>query len=160
MERFSRKATWEPIKNLENIYWEVEKYDRDYPEDKEINISDDDNTFHTFKSNKSKYKKRNINNRNNNINLSESQEFLNKKKKNQKINYNKISKNKIEFKEIKGIRKIKQNTFIVSVKCFDKEKKKEFISEVNLPIIKRMNPQLLNNFLDEVQEKNLIIELI
>ena len=154
------QATWEPIKNLENIYWEVEKYDRDYPEDKEINISDDDNTFHTFKSNKSKYKKRNINNRNNNINLSESQEFLNKKKKNQKINYNKISKNKIEFKEIKGIRKIKQNTFIVSVKCFDKEKKKEFISEVNLPIIKRMNPQLLNNFLDEVQEKNLIIELI
>ena len=154
------EATWEPIKNLENIYWEVEKYDRDYPEDKEINISDDDNTFHTFKSNKSKFKKRNINNRNNNINLSESQEFLNKKKKNQKINYNKISKNKIEFKEIKGIRKIKQNTFIVSVKCFDKEKKKEFISEVNLPIIKRMNPQLLNNFLDEVQEKNLIIELI
>ena len=154
------QATWEPIKNLENIYWEVEKYDRDYPEDKEINISDDDNTFHTFKSNKSKFKKRNINNRNNNINLSESQEFLNKKKKNQKINYNKISKNKIEFKEIKGIRKIKQNTFIVSVKCFDKEKKKEFISEVNLPIIKRMNPQLLNNFLDEVQEKNLIIELI
>ena len=154
------QATWEPIKNLENIYWEVEKYDRDYPEDKEINISDDDNTFHTFKSNKSKYKKRNINNRNNNINLSESQEFLNKKKKNQKINYNKISKNKIEFKEIKGIRKIKENTFIVSVRCFDKEKKKEFISEVNLPIIKRMNPQLLNNFLDEVQEKNLIIELI
>ena len=154
------QATWEPIKNLENIYWEVEKYDRDYPEDKEINISDDDNTFHTFKSNKSKYKKRNINNRNNNINLSESQEFLNKKIKNQKINYNKISKNKIEFKEIKGIRKIKENTFIVSVRCFDKEKKKEFISEVNLPIIKRMNPQLLNNFLDEVQEKNLIIELI
>ena len=154
------QATWEPIKNLENIYWEVEKYDRDYPEDKEINISDDDNTFHTFKSNKSKFKKRNINNRNNNINLSESQEFLNKKKKNQKINYNKISKNKIEFKEIKGIRKIKQNTFIVSVKCFDKEKKKEFNSEVNLPIIKRVNPKLINNFLDEIQEKNLIIELI
>ena len=154
------QATWEPIKNLENIYWEVEKYDRDYPEDKEINISDDDNTFHTFKSNKSKYKKRNINNRNNNINLSESQEFLNKKKKNQKINYNKISKNKIEFKEIKGIRKIKKNTFIVSVRCFDKEKKKEFNSEVNLPIIKRVNPILINNFLDEIQEKNLIIELI
>ena len=36
------QATWEPIKNLENIFWEVEKYDRDYPEEKIINISDDE----------------------------------------------------------------------------------------------------------------------
>ena len=156
------EATWEPIKNLENIYWEVEKYDRDYPEEKEINILDDDNSFNTFKRKKSILKKRNINNKKNykNINFNESQEFLNKKIKNQKINYNKISKNKIEFKEIKGIRKIKKNTFIVFVRCFDKEKKKEFNSEVNLPIIKRVNPKLINNFLDEIQEKNLIIELI
>ena len=153
------EATWEPIKNLENIYWEVEKYDRDYPEDKEINISDDENTINKFKSNKSIFKKRNKKNNNKNIN-NESQEFLNRKVKKQKINYSKISKNKIEFKEIIGIRKIKENSFSVSVRCFDKEKKKEFNSEVNLPIIKRVNPKLINNFLDEIQEKNLIIELI
>ena len=155
------EATWEPIKNLENIYWEVEKYDRDYPEDKEINISDDENTINKFKTNKSIFKKRNIKKKNNNKNINnESQEFLNRKVKKQKINYSKISKNKIEFKEIIGIRKIKENNFSVSVRCFDKEKKKEFNSEVNLPIIKRVNPKLINNFLDEIQEKNLIIELI
>ena len=155
------QATWEPIKNLENIYWEVEKYDRDYPEDKEINISDDENTINKFKSNKSIFKKRNIKKKNNNKNINnESQEFLNRKVKNQKINYSKISKNKIEFKEIIGIRKIKENNFSVSVRCFDKEKKKEFNSEVSLPIIKRINPKLLINFLDEIQEKNIIIEII
>jgi hypothetical protein len=155
------QATWEPIKNLENIYWEVEKYDRDYPEDKEINISDDENTINKFKTNKSIFKKRNIKKKNNNKNINnESQEFLNRKVKNQKINYSKISKNKIEFKEIIGIRKIKENNFSVSVRCFDKEKKKEFNSEVSLPIIKRINPKLLINFLDEIQEKNIIIEII
>ena len=122
------QATWEPIKNLENIYWEVEKYDRDYPEDKEINISDDENTINKFKTNKSIFKKRNIKKKNNNKNINnESQEFLNRKVKNQKINYSKISKNKIEFKEIIGIRKIKENNFSVSVRCFDKEKKKNLI---------------------------------
>ena len=155
------QATWEPIKNLENIYWEVEKYDRDYPEDKEINISDDENTINKFKTNKSIFKKRNKKKKNNNKNINnESQEFLNRKVKNQKINYSKISKNKIEFKEIIGIRKIKENNFSVSVRCFDKEKKKEFNSEVSLPIIKRINPKLLINFLDEIQEKNIIIEII
>ena len=155
------QATWEPIKNLENIYWEVEKYDRDYPEDKEINISDDENTINKFKTNKSIFKKRNKKKKNNNKNINnESQEFLNRKVKNQKINYSKISKNKIEFKEIIGIRKIKENNFSVSVRCFDKEKKKEFNSEISLPIIKRINPKLLSNFLDEIQEKNIIIEII
>ena len=150
------QATWEPIKNLENIYWEVEKYDRDFPEEKEINISDD-NSYSEIKRKNSLMKKHMSNNNKEVINLHDSKGFLGKKTKEKKL---KKYYNKVEFREINGIKRIKYKDFSVSVVCYDKEKKIEFESEIKLSVIKRINPKLLNNFLDDIKEENLIIELV
>ena len=154
------QATWKPIKNLENIYWEVEKYDRDYPEDKEINISDDEISI--INNSSSDLNNKNIINKKvKKKNLSLNNEFyLGKKqmRKNQFLSKNNF--NRIELKEIKGIKKNKNKAFLVNVLCYDNVKKISFKTQLKLSIMKKLNQKLINDFINEIENKNIIIELI
>ena len=154
------QATWEPIKNLENIFWEVEKYDRDYPEEKIINISDDEISI--INNSSSDLNNKNIINKKvKKKNLSLNNEFyLGKKqmRKNQFLSKNNF--NRIELKEIKGIKKNKNKVFLVNVLCYDNVKKISFKTQLKLSIMKKLNQKLINDFINEIENKNLIIELI
>ena len=154
------QATWEPIKNLENIFWEVEKYDRDYPEEKIINISDDEISI--INNSSSNLNNKNIINKKvKKKNLSLNNEFyLGKKqmRKNQFLSKNNF--NRIELKEIKGIKKNKNKVFLVNVLCYDNVKKISFKTQLKLSIMKKLNQKLINDFINEIENKNLIIELI
>ena len=154
------QATWEPIKNLENIFWEVEKYDRDYPEEKIINISDDEISI--INNSSSDLNNRNIINKKlKKKNLSMNNEyFLGKKEKRKNQFLSKNNFNRIELKEIKGIKKNKNKVFLVNVLCYDNEKKIFFETELKLSIMKKLNQKLINDFINEIENKNLIIELI
>ena len=154
------QATWEPIKNLENIFWEVEKYDRDYPEEKIINISDDEISI--INNSSSDLNNRNIINKKlKKKNLSMNNEyFLGKKEKRKNQFLSKNNLNRIELKEIKGIKKTKNKVFLVNVLCYDNEKKIFFETELKLSIMKKLNQKLINDFINEIENKNIIIELI
>ena len=154
------QATWEPIKNLENIFWEVEKYDRDYPEEKIINISDDEISI--INNSSSDLNNRNIINKKlKKKNLSMNNEyFLGKKEKRKNQFLSKNNLNRIELKEIKAIKKTKNKVFLVNVLCYDNEKKIFFETELKLSIMKKLNQKLINDFINEIENKNLIIELI
>ena len=154
------QATWEPIKNLENIFWEVEKYDRDYPEEKIINISDDEISI--INNSSSDLNNRNIINKKlKKKNLSMNNEyFLGKKEKRKNQFLSKNNLNRIELKEIKAIKKTKNKVFLVNVLCYDNEKKIFFETELKLSIMKKLNQKLINDFINEIENKNIIIELI
>ncbi len=154
------QATWEPIKNLENIFWEVEKYDRDYPEEKIINISDDEISI--INNSSSDLNNRNIINKKlKKKNLSMNNEyFLGKKEKRKNQFLSKNNLNRIELKEIKAIKKTKNKVFLVNVLCYDNEKKIFFETELKLSIMKILNQKLINDFINEIENKNIIIELI